>query len=409
MVRRAIFVVTCLLLFGMGRAAAQTKTISLWHVFNLETDMIYGGIKSFNQTQTAYRIDARVVPANQFVTELIKAIATGSVPDLVTLDNPFVASFAAQDALLDLTDRIKQSGTIKPQVYFKGPWASGQWKGRTYAIPRDANTLVLCYNADMFRAKGLDPDKPPQTWSELTADAAKLTDPAKHVYGFGFSAMQAEEGVFQWLPFLYQAGGSIDHLDTPQAASSLQILVDFVKSGAASLDVINERQYEVTNTFMAGNSAMVPCGPWELPRLQKEAKFEWRQALLPMKDGVNIRASSLGGYDWVIPKDAADPDGAFKFIEFMADPKIVSEGWKTGRLPPRTDIVIENPQWPQAYAMYHEQLATARARGPHPQWPELSRAMQTAEQEAITGKRSAADALADAAKKIQPILAKTPL
>ena len=102
-------------------------------------------------------------------------------------------------------------------------------------------------------------------------------------------------------------------------------------------------------------------------------------------------------------------DGAFAFIEFMAQPQIVSEGWNTGRLPPRTDIVIDNPQWPQAYAIYHEQLQSARARGPHPQWPDLSRPMQTAIQEAITGKRTAAEALTDAAKKIQPILAKTPL
>jgi hypothetical protein len=137
---------------------------------------------------------------------------------------------------------------------------------------RDANTLALCYNADMFRAKGLDPASPPKTWSELTTDAAKLKDPAKNVFGFGFSAMQAEEGVFQWLPFLYQAGGSIDHLDAPEAAESLQLLVDFVKSGVASLDVLNQRQYEVTNTFMAGNTAMVMCGPWELPRLRNEAK-----------------------------------------------------------------------------------------------------------------------------------------
>ena len=92
------------------------------------------------------------------------------------------------------------------------------WKGRILAVPRDANTLALCYNADMFRAKGLDPANPPKTWSELVADAAKLKDPAKNVFGFGFSAMQAEEGVFQWLPFLYQAGGSIDHLDAPEAA-----------------------------------------------------------------------------------------------------------------------------------------------------------------------------------------------
>jgi multiple sugar transport system substrate-binding protein len=406
--RLCVAAATCVWL-ALGPAMAQPKSVTLWHVFNLETDMIYGGIKSFNETQSAYQIDARLVPANQLVAELIKAIATGSVPDLVTLDNPVVASFSAQGSLLDLTDRVGKSKLIKPEVYFKGPWASGLWKGRIFAVPRDANTLALCYNADMFRANGLDPASPPKTWSELVADAAKLKDSAKNVFGFGFSAMQAEEGVFQWLPFLYQAGGSIDHLDAPEAAESLQLLVDFVKSGSASLDALNQRQYEVTNTFMAGNTAMVLCGPWELPRLRKEAKFDWRLSLLPVKDGKNIHASSLGGYDWVVPKDAQDPAGAFAFIEYMAQPQIVSDGWNTGRLPPRTDIVIDNPQWPQAYAIYHEQLESARARGPHPQWPDLSRPMQTAIQEAITGKRSAADALSDAAKKIQPILAKTPL
>jgi multiple sugar transport system substrate-binding protein len=409
MLRHIGFILTAIVLLSCGAAMAQPKPVALWHVFNLETDMIHGGIKSFNETQTAYRIDARLVPANQLVAELIKAVATGSVPDLVTLDNPAVASFASQGTLLDLTDHVAKSTVVKPAVYFKGPWASGQWKGGIYAVPRDANTLVLCYNADMFRAKGLDPDKPPATWSELVIAAGKLRDPAKNVFGFGFSALQAEEGVFQWLPFLYQAGGSVDRLDAPEAAESLALLADFVKSGTSSLDVVNQRQYEVTNTFMAGNTAMILCGPWELPRLKNEAKFEWRMALLPVKDGKNIRASSLGGYDWIIPKDATNPAGAFAFIEYMADPKIVSEGWNTGRLPPRIDIVIANPQWPQAYAIYHQQLETARPRGPHPQWPDLSRAMQIAIQEAITGKRSAAEALADAAKKIRPILAKTPL
>ena len=102
----------------------------------------------------------------------------------------------------------------------------------------------------------------------------------------------------------------------------------------------------------------------------------------------------------MVPKDAQNADGAFAFIEFMSQPQIVSEGWNTGRLAPRTDIVIDNPQWPQAYAIYREQLQSARARGPHPQWPDLSRPIQTAIQEAITGKRTAAEALADAAKKV---------
>lgn len=409
MLRHAVLALAGSVCLSLTPALAQTKTVTLWHPFTLETDMIYGGIKSFNESQTEYKIDARIVPGPQIATELIKAIATGSVPDLVTLDNPVVASFSAQGTLTDLTDRVAKSTFVKPDLYFEGPWASGLWKGKIYGVPRDANTLALCYNADMFKAKGLDPASPPKTWSELASAAEKLKDPGKNVYGFGFSAVQGEEGVFQWLPFLHQAGGSVSKVNTPEAAEALKFWADMVKNGTASRDVINQRQYEVTNTFIAGNTAMVMCGPWELPRLQTDAKFDWKLAVLPVKDGKNINASALGGYDWVVPKGAAAVDGAFKFIEFMSNPKILNEGWATGRLAPRNDVVVQNPLWPQAYAIYRQQLQSARARGPHPQWPDISKAIQTAMQEALTGTKPADAALAEAAKKIEPILAKTPL
>lgn len=394
----------------MAKAArAEPKTVTLWHVFNLDTDMIYPGIKGFNELQGEFHIEPRIVPGPQLVPEVIKAIATGSVPDLVTMDSPIVASFSAQGTLTDLTDRVAKSKVIDPKAYFPGPWSSVLWKGKIFGVPRDANTLCLYYNADMFRAKGLDPDKPPTTWSELKAAAEKLHDPAKNVAGFGFCATQNEEGVFQYLPFLHQAGGSVDKLDQPPAAEALNYLADMVKNGTASRDVVNERQYEVANTFMAGNTAMVMGGPWELPRMQTQTKFEWRVALLPVKDGMSIKASALGGYDFIVPKGAGQVDGAFRFIEFMSDPKILNEGWKSGRIAPRTDVVVQNPLWPQAYAIFREQMKYAIARGPHPQWPDISRAIQLAEQEVITGGKPADEALKQAAKTIQPILAKTPL
>jgi multiple sugar transport system substrate-binding protein len=397
------------LILSAASAFAEPKTVTVWHVFNLDTDMIHGGIKGFNAAQNDFRVEPRLVPGPQIVNELIKAIATGSVPDLVTLDNPVVANFSAEGTLTDLTDRVAKSTLVKPAVYLPGPWASILWKGRIFGVPRDANTIALYYNADMFRAKGLDPDHPPQTWSALMAAAQKLRDPEKGVYGFGFCATQNEEGPFQWLPFLYQSGGSIDKLDRPEAAAALQFWVDLVNKGVATRDVLNMRQYEVANTFIAGGTAMVLGGPWELPRMQRDAKFEWRLALLPVKDGSNVRASSLGGYDYVIPKGAKEVDGAFRFIEYMSQQKVLTEGWKTGRLPPRTDIEVKDPLWPQAYEMYHEQVKTARARGPHPEWPEISRAIQIAIQEALTGTKPADAALKEAADKIAPILAKTPL
>ena len=76
---------------------------------------------------------------------------------------------------------------IKKEDIFPGPLSSVTWDGKIYGIPRGANTIALYYNADMFKAKGLDPDNPPKTWDELYAAAKKLNDPAKNIYGLAFS------------------------------------------------------------------------------------------------------------------------------------------------------------------------------------------------------------------------------
>src|SRR5258708_18493598 len=240
MLARLLFAGATALALSIWAASVERKTVTVWHVFNLETDMIHGGIKAFNAAQSDYKVEPRIVPGPQITTETIKAIATGSVPDLVTLDNPVVASFSAQGTLSELTDRVAKSQLVKPEVYFKGPWASNLWKGRIFGIPRDANTLALYYHADMFRAKGLDPDKPPKTWAELAAAAGKLRDPAKSVYGFGFCAVQGEEGVFQWLPFPSQNGGPIQKPDPPGAGRALQICVGLVHKRVASRAASNQ-------------------------------------------------------------------------------------------------------------------------------------------------------------------------
>ena len=390
-----------------GSAMAQ-KVITLWHPYNQETDLIHVGIRTFNESQKEYRIDARLVPYTQLTAEMIKAVATGTPPDLVTLNDPVVASFASQDQLVDITDRIRNSKVIDLSVYYKGPQTSGVWKGRRYSIAREVNAIALYYNADLFRAKGLDPDKPPQTWGEVRAAAEKLTDPSKRVFGIGFCAHASEQSTFQFLPWLWQAGGSIDKLDSPDSVAALQYWTDLVQKGYASKDVITQQQNDVINSFMAGNYAMAVGGPWELPRIQKDAKFDWRVTTLPVKEGKNIHASSLGGFHFAIPKGAKEVDGAFKAIEFMSRPAFFQDGWKSGLMAPRSDSEVKDPLWPQAYAVFREQVKYAIQRGPHPDWPEISKPIQTAIQESLTGSKPPAQAMKEAAAKVNPILAKTP-
>jgi multiple sugar transport system substrate-binding protein len=387
---------------------AQAQPITMWHIFGQPTETGLISIKRWNDANPGAQIDHKFIPFGQLSQQLIKGIATGEVPDLITIDNPVVASFATQGALEDLTDLVAKSSVIKADNFYKGGWSVTLWKGRQYAVPGEANTLALYYNADMFRAKGLNPDQPPKSWSELTAAAEKLTDASKNAYGMGFSAIQSEEGTFQWLPFLEQSGGKLSDLTSADSVAALQLWVDMVAKKQVSADALVKRQFEMTSAWIGGGSAMVVSGPWELQRI-KDVKFDWRVAPLPVRDGKNIQASALGGYVWGVPKGAKNVAGAFKVIEFMSQPPQQVQAWLGGRLPPVGNVTIENPQFPTAYATFKKQMEFARARGPHPEWPAISAALQTAIQEALTGRSTAAQALEKASKVIGPILQKNPL
>src|SRR6185369_12625705 len=50
----------------------------------------------------------------------------------------------------------------------------GRLDGKTYGVPFVLSTPVLYYNASLFTAAGLDPAKPPATWAEVAAAAAKI-------------------------------------------------------------------------------------------------------------------------------------------------------------------------------------------------------------------------------------------
>src|SRR6478735_9642314 len=185
-------------LFGLSAKAEDVK-LTLW---SLDKDIQPAPnlVKEFNDQHNGITIEYRLIQFDDVVTEAMRAYATGQAPDIIAVDNPEHALFSSRGAFLDITDMIKASSVIKPENYFPGPLKSVEWDGKYFGVPKATNTIALYYNKDMFKAKGLDPNKPPQTWDELLDAARKLTDPAANVYGIAFSAKGNEEGTFQFLP-----------------------------------------------------------------------------------------------------------------------------------------------------------------------------------------------------------------
>ena len=391
-------------IFGFPAQAEDVK-ISVW-ALDRDIQPAPNLINDFNKLNTGIQVEFRQIQFDDVVSEAMRAFSTGQAPDIIAVDNPEHALFASRNAFLDLTDMIAKSTVIKTENYFPGPLASTVWDGKNYGVPKATNTIALYYNKDMFKAKGLDPEKPPQTWAELVDAAKKLTDPAANVYGITFSAKANEEGTFQFLPWAQMGGGGYQNINAPGAVKALDVWKTIIDDKLASPDTLTRSQWDSTGTFNSGNAAMAISGPWELDRMVKEAKFDWGVALLPVPEAGAERSSAMGDFNWAIFANTEHPAEAFKVIEYFAsqDDRMFKD---FGQLPARSDIAIPETGVPLKDAglkVFVEQLKYAKPRGPHPEWPKISKAIQDAIQAALTGQMTSQEALDQAAEKIKAVL-----
>ncbi len=74
--------------------------------------------------------------------------------------------------LVPLDDRLPD---LISQVVGKSAFTGAD--GKLYFIPSTLQGHVVYYNKDMYKAAGLDPDKPPTTWAEVTKRCATPSRP----------------------------------------------------------------------------------------------------------------------------------------------------------------------------------------------------------------------------------------
>lgn len=382
-------------------------TLKVWSIDGINAPGIADTLsKEFDDANQDIVVEYRAVPFDDLVNESLRAFATGQAPDIVSFDNPDFALFSSRGAMLDITDRVKNSTVIKADNYYAGPLNSVTWDGKYFGLPKYTDTIAVFYNKDLFKKAGLDPENPPKTWDELLDAARKLNDPANNVYGITFSARAGEEGTFQFLPWIQMSGGSYNKVNGPGAVKALALWKTMLDEKLASPDVLTLGQWDSTGTFNAGNAAMAISGNWELNRMSTDAKFDWAVALLPTESEGSTRSSALGGFDWGIMANTQHPDEAFKLLEYFYTqenrffPEFASIPAR-GDIPlPETGVALKDA----ALKMFQEQLKYAQPRGPHPEWQKISKAIYDAIQAAMTGQMEPQAALDQAQATIEGIV-----
>lgn len=378
----------------------EKVTIQWWD--SMTSEATQGALKKtiadYEAAHPNVKIERTFISFADIKNKLLLGAAGNQVPDIVWIDNPDHQAFAAAGILADITKEIGEWG--QADKYFSGPWSSTMYKGKNYGVPVGSNDLALYYNVDMLKAAGVNP---PKTWDELKEAAKKLTKP--DVYGFAMTAVKTEEGTFQFLPLMYQAGSDIPTFDSAGTIEAAQLMKDMISGGYMSKEVINQKQSDTVVQFSTGKVAMMINGPWQIPLLRKEGKVNWDVVELPThKQGGTI----LGGENWAITAASKHKDISFDIIKFANEPDRLKEFTKAaGRLPSREDYLMD-PFWQgdKQMKVFADAMKVAKARAYGPSYPKISEAIQNMMQEVITGAKTPEAAVKDAGVKITPLLQK---
>ncbi|MCR4938620.1 MAG: ABC transporter substrate-binding protein [Treponemataceae bacterium] len=350
-------------------------------------------ITEFNKKQDAIKVSAKYVPFADFKKQLSIGAAAAELPDLVILDNPDHASYASMGIFADITGKFDVS------TYYPGPINSCTLNGRLYGVPFGSNDLVLFYNEDMLKEAGVSV---PTTWDELLDAAAKCTK--GNVSGFAHSSLQNEEGTFNFLTWLWSTGATSYEIGTANGIKALTQVQKMVESGGMTVEAINWTQGDTMNQFISGNLAMMLNGTWQIPTMREEVPdMHWNVAPIPQD---KVQASGLGGENYAVIA-GGNEEAAIEFLKYATSKDVClfmmeSMGYIS------SDSTIAEGQFGDdpVYQVFVEEMKYAGARGPLPEWPDISDAISLAFNEVMTGASTPEKAAAKAQATIDAILGK---
>ena len=149
-------------------ATAPKTVITYWNGFTgPDGDALRELTDLYNKTNTMnVEVVLDIMPWDVLFQKLASALPVGEAPDIIAFSTENIGTYAKPGAIAVLDD-IYASGGIDASVIPSALNDNLKIDGKYYGVPQNFATLLLYYNKDMFKAAGLDPEKPPKDWKEL--------------------------------------------------------------------------------------------------------------------------------------------------------------------------------------------------------------------------------------------------
>lgn len=447
-------------LWGVTSAFGAPSTVTVWGLsYGPDSKGLETVIRAFEAEHPRYRVRLLSFGAGRMNPQkLMTAIVGRTPPDVITQDRFTIADWASRGAFRPLDDLIardreRDPRTPTPEQYYPAAWQEACYEGRVYGIPTTADNRALYWNRALFRRKaaelraaGLDPDRPPRTWSELLAYSAVLTefDAEGRLRVAGFLPNFGNAWLYYYA-FANEASflspdGRRCTLDAPEVVEALEFMLACYRIVGG---YENEARFGVAlggplrDPFVLGRVAMKIDGNWNLgPLARLNRPLDFGVAPPPSPDDRLARRGRFarvrdphvtwtGGFAYAIPRGARNLEGAWALIKFLTSlegrliearaqrdwnarqgrayvPAMVAHREANRRL--LTELAPTDPRLAAGLRMHGALMEVARVRpatfASQVLWDEHVRAVEVA----ATGRASPVEALRQGRLRVQSVL-----
>ncbi|MBI4922595.1 MAG: ABC transporter substrate-binding protein [Devosia nanyangense] len=360
-------------------------------------------VEKFQAANPGITIKMEVTVSDGLPARVLTALQSGAAPDIIEVQHGWVNGYAQNDLVIPLDDTIQDAND-----YTKAALDYVSWGGKLWAIPYRIETHAIIYNKGLWKAAGLDPEKVPQTWAELVDDAAKIA--ASGVSGFAITGGgEVGNTIFRSLPFIWMNGGGIvsDDVKTaivnqPAAVEAVKFYTDFYKNGQSPASTLQNDGAANRKLFIAQQVAAYQSGQFDVPSILKEApSTEIGVFAIPHPEGKNT-AAILGGWSYVIPKDAKNPGDAKTFLQFLSTSE--NQAFFTDTFPARISSMDADRFKDPILSVFKSMLPYGRPVPIHKNWVQITQAYFDGIQRILTGDQDVQAAMDQANEEIQALL-----
>jgi multiple sugar transport system substrate-binding protein len=388
------------LALSAGAALAGEVT---WWTPNFNEERARGLVEKFQAENPEITVNLEITTTEGLPQRILTALQSGAAPDIIDVQHGWVVGYAQNGLVLPLGDIVEDREDYVPAALDYVTYEDQVW-----AVPYRIETHAVIYNKGHFRDAGLDPENPPETWDELVAAAEALTRDGRS--GFAITGGgEVGNTMFRSLPFIWMKGGSVLSEDMtrvtvnePPAVEAVKFYTDFYANGYSPASTLDNDGVANRQLFIAEAVSMYQSGQFDVNSIRNEnPDIDVGVMMIPHPEGAET-AAILGGWSFVVPAEAENPEEAKVLVQFLAEAE--NQGTLTDTFPARTSAMDMERFNDPILQTFKEMLPYGRPVPNHPAWVQITQAYFDGIQRILLGDEDPQTAMDGAAEDIQGLL-----